>query len=40
MKKFIFEDGTVVICKGMSKHEKAVEVRKHGKLVWEGRYIG
>ena len=40
MKKFIFEDGTIVICKGMSKDEKVKEIRKHGKLIWEGRYTG
>lgn len=31
--KFYFEDGHVMICRGMSRHEKNVEIRKHGKIV-------
>lgn len=31
--RFTFEDGTVTICRGYSRQEMAVEVRKHGKLI-------
>ena len=30
---FTFEDGYQAICRGYSRQEMAVEVRKHGKLV-------
>ncbi len=31
--RYTFEDGTVCIVRGFSKHELAVEVRKHGRLL-------
>lgn len=30
---FTFEDGYEVCCKGFSKQEMRVEVRKHGKVI-------
>lgn len=31
--RFEFEDGNVQICRGMSRLELKVEIRKHGKLI-------
>lgn len=31
--KFYFENGYVIICKGMSRHEKKVNESKYGKIV-------
>ena len=39
--RYIFEDGHVEICKGMSRLELNVENRKHGKLIdikYEGEF--
>ena len=33
MKQYYFEDGTVIICKGMNKLELTNEVKRHGKLI-------
>lgn len=33
MKDYIFEDGTHIICKGMSKQEMYYAVLKHGKCI-------
>ena len=31
--EYIFEDGTWAWFNGLSRHEKAIEIRKHGKIV-------
>ena len=31
--KFYFEDGYVIICRGMSKHERKIAESKHGKII-------
>ena len=39
--RYTFEDGTVVIVRGMSANELLCEVRKHGKVInisREGKY--
>lgn len=39
--RFLFEDGTVTICRGYDRTEMENMVRKHGKLinkVLDGRY--
>ena len=39
--RFVWADGTESICRGYSRQEMAVEVRKHGKLIakiYEGTF--
>lgn len=33
MLKYYFQDGYTIICKGLSKHEKKIYIKEHGRII-------